>query len=297
MQNENRLTGILSLIRIPHYLKNLFLFLPLFFAGELFHIEKLIPTFSGFLVFNLFASAVYILNDLKDKENDQRHPIKKNRPVASGQISTRTAIFVMVIMLVSGSALLYKMPIWAALIMAVYFISNVAYSFGLKQIAVVDVFIVSAGFVFRVMMGSVVSGVDISKWIIVMTFLLSLFLALAKRRDDVLLFIRTGQKTRKVVDGYNIPFLDTSISLMAGITLVSYIMYTIDDHVIQIFHTDRLYITTIFVLMGIMRYLQLIFVYQKSGSPTRILMKDRIVQLSLAGWIITFLVIIYLPFY
>lgn len=294
MKNQSRWLNIISLFRIPHYLKNLFIFLPLFFAGELFQLEKLINTFYGFIVFSFFASGVYIFNDIRDRENDQKHPIKKNRPIASGQISIRFSYLLILFIVLLGSILLIFMPIEISVIMLVYFILNIAYSLGLKQIAVIDVFIIAFGFVLRVIMGSAVANVEISKWIVVMTFLLSLFLALAKRRDDVLLFLRTGHKTRKVIDGYNIAFLNTSITLMAGITLVAYIMYTIDDHILRIFQTDRLYITTIFVLLGIMRYLQLVFVYEKSGSPTRILMKDLMIQLSLAGWFIAFLIIIYL---
>ena len=178
-------------------------------------------------------------------------------------------------------------------ILLAYLVLNIAYSIKLKHIAIVDIVIIAIGFVLRLFVGSTVTDTPLSMWIVIMTFLLALFIALAKRRDDVIIYNETGQKMRKVVGGYNLQFIETSMSIMASVTLVAYIIYTTSDRVIQHFHSEYLYLTSLFVIIGILRYLQITFVNEDSGSPTKIILSDHFIQLALLGWILSFAWILY----
>jgi 4-hydroxybenzoate polyprenyltransferase len=178
--------------------------------------------------------------------------------------------------------------------MGAYYLLNIAYCVKLKHIAIVDVFIISTGFVLRVFAGGLATNVYISHWIILMTFLLALFLTFAKRRDDVVIYSKTEVKVRRNINRYSLEFINQAISIIASVTIVCYIMYTVSAEVIIHFQTSYLYITSIFVLAGIIRYMQLAIVDVKSGSPTKILLKDKFTQLCVIAWIITFFVIIYL---
>jgi len=178
-------------------------------------------------------------------------------------------------------------------IVFVYLVINIAYTIKLKHVAIIDVFIIAIGFVLRLFIGSAVTNIELSMWIILMTFLLALFLALAKRRDDVLIFLSSGDKARKVIDGYNIDIVNLSMTIIASVNIVSYIMYTVSPEVIKKAHTDKLYLSVVFVLLGIMRYLQITFVEKKSGSPSDILLRDRFIQLTISGWILTLWILIY----
>ena len=178
-------------------------------------------------------------------------------------------------------------------IIAFYYLMNIAYCIKLKQIALVDVFVIAIGFVLRILVGGFATGIWISHWIVLMTFLLALFLAFAKRRDDVVIYSETGVKARKNINRYNLEFMNQAIAIVASITMVCYIMYTVSDAVITRMKTPYLYATSIWVLAGIIRYLQLTIVDVKSGSPTKVLMKDRFVQACILGWILFFFIIIY----
>ena len=179
-------------------------------------------------------------------------------------------------------------------ILGLYFFINLFYSFGLKNIAILDILILSAGFVLRVKGGAVISKVDTSEWLIIMTFLLSLFMAIAKRRDDLLLKGTTGTDMRKSMSGYNLDFLNTMLGLSSAIIIVAYINYTVSPRTIERLGTYRLYYSSLFVIAGLMRYLQITFVLKKSGSPTEILYKDFFIQITLALWVVSIYVILYL---
>ena len=171
---------------------------------------------------------------------------------------------------------------------------NIAYCIKLKQIAIVDVFIIAVGFVLRILVGGFATGIYLSHWIVLMTFLLALFLAFAKRRDDVVMYEDSGVKMRKNVNRYNLAFMNQLIAVVACLTMVCYIMYTVSPEVIERFHSSYIYVTSIFVLAGIIRYLQLTIVDVKSGSPTKVLLKDHFVLACIVGWIVTFVIILYL---
>ncbi len=278
----------------PHqYIKNLFIFLPLFFALKITDTALLTNAVIAFIAFSLTASAIYTLNDYHDIEEDRQHPKKKSRPLASGAISKSQAIIIMAVLGTAGFVLMATLSLKAVGILAAYVIMNIAYSFYLKHVAILDVTIIAIGFVLRLFIGSAVTGIPLSMWIVIMTFLLALFMALAKRRDDVLIYLDTGKKMRKVINGYNLQFLDTAMAIMASVVIVAYTIYTTSAEVVERVHSEYLYLTALFVILGIMRYLQVAFVLKDSGSPTKIVLKDRFMQLTLLGWGLTFAWILY----
>ena len=278
----------------PHqYIKNLFIFLPLFFALKITDSILLTNALISFVAFSLIASAIYILNDYHDIEEDKQHPKKKNRPLASGEISKLQGIVIMAVLGIAGFGLMATLSMNAVGIMVAYVVLNIAYSLYLKHIAILDVMIIAIGFVLRLFIGSAITYTPLSMWIVVITFLLALFMALAKRRDDVLIYLDTGKKMRRVIDGYNLQFLDISMTIMASVVIVSYTLYTTSAEVIARVHSEYLYLTSLFVILGIMRYLQVALVLKDSGSPTKIVLKDRFMQLTLLGWAFTFIWILY----
>ena len=284
-----------SLLRPHQWLKNIFIFLPLFFDKKLLHGESLVAALWAFIAFSLAASSIYCLNDIMDIESDKKHPKKRLRPLASGKIKKSQAYAIMAMLIVASitiASLAFESQKLLGII-AVYIIINIGYCIRLKHIAIVDVFIIASGFCLRVAAGGVATDIWISQWIILETFLLALFLAFAKRRDDVVLFNRDGSKARKNINRYNLDFLNNGISIVATMTMMCYIMWCVSDEVIQRMGTNLLYITAVFALMGVMRYLQITMVDNKSGSPTKILLKDRFLHFCIAGWITTFLFLIY----
>lgn len=293
----------IKLIRPKDWAKNSFLFIPIFFAGimfnkEQFNIEMYKDLLLGFLCFCLVASSIYIINDYRDIEDDRKHPIKQNRPLASGAVPKMHAILICILFLVVGFATAYFIRDKFLFVIGIYFLLNLGYSFGLKNISIIDIFIVATGFVLRVKGGAVIAAkyfeIDLSAWLTIMVFLLALFMAMAKRRDDVLLKLQSGMDMRKAVKGYNLEFINNALSLICAVTVVSYFMYTMSPEIQERLGTHRLYYTCLFVLGGIFRYLQLIFVQQDSQSPTKILYKDRFIQACILLWIVSFYVILYI---
>ncbi|MBU0996056.1 MAG: decaprenyl-phosphate phosphoribosyltransferase [Proteobacteria bacterium] len=291
--------GLVDFIKTarPHqYLKNGFVWLPLFFGHKLHDPSAALMTGYAFLAFCLGASSIYTLNDLKDVEADRNHPEKKNRPIASGKLTLKAAWAFMI--LLTGATLIFSillLPGTFVMILLAYLGLNVLYSLFLKHVAIVDIILIATGFVIRVIGGGIAANVAISHWIIIMTFLIALFLALAKRRDDLILS-ETGLNTRKNIDGYNHEFISLSMGIMASVIIVSYILYTVSTEIQIKYDTHSLYTTAFWVLAGILRYLQITFVEQKSGSPTLILMKDVFLQAIIVLWFVNFYLIIYLQF-
>ena len=281
------------LLRISQYSKNLFIFLPIFFALHMQEPERLFKVFLAFLGFCLLASAVYIFNDLCDIEEDRQHPKKKYRSLPAGKITRGSAIGLMAGLLALGLAIAYGLSIQMFYLCLLYIFLNIAYTVKLKHIPILDIMIIAVCFVIRIFVGGAVGDVPIYMWIIIMTFLLALFMALGKRRDDVIVFMETKQMPRKSIDGYNLHFIDASMIVMAAVVLVAYLMYTVSPEITAKFKTDKLYITSIFVLMGVMRYLQITMLEEDSGNPTEILMKDIFIQMSIAGWLISFALLVY----
>lgn len=282
----------LKLFRVNQWIKNLFVFIPLFFAGKFFEIDLLIDSFFGFILFCFIASSIYIINDYVDIEKDKKHPEKKYRPLAAGTISKKNAIilfFILVVIAFGGSLLVgnYKVTI----ILFAYFIMNIAYSFKLKQIAILDVMIIATGFLMRVFVGGYITGILISDWTILLTFTAALILALGKRRGE-LMNIAVEGTTRKSLDGYNESFINAALVAACTVTIVSYLMFILSPETQSKFHHYIIY-TFVFVIAGILRYLQQTYVYQKVESPTKLIMKDIFLQILILIWGITFFLLIY----
>jgi decaprenyl-phosphate phosphoribosyltransferase len=288
------MNAYIRLIRPKDWAKNFFLFIPVFFAGKVFDIEIMLHVLGGFVCFSCVASSIYIINDYRDIEDDKKHPVKCKRPLASGAISKNIALFIFIILLMAGFGGAWFMRDKFLFVLAIYFLLNLGYSFGLKNISILDIVIIAIGFVLRVKAGAVIARIGLSEWLTIMVFLLALFMAIGKRRDDVLIKLSSGTDMRKAVKGYNLDFINTALSLTCAVIIVSYLMYTMSQDVINRLQTYRLYYTCLFVLAGILRYLQLIFVQQDSDSPTRILYKDRFIQISILLWIVSFFMILYM---
>ena len=286
----------LLLIRPQQWIKNGFVLIPMFFGGRLLNVDDAIASVVTFFAFSFVASAIYCFNDIIDVEADRRHPIKCHRPIASGAVSVPTAYALMVILVLLSALLLFFLPQRAgetAGIVAFYFLLNMAYCLWLKRHAIIDVCTVAFGFVLRILAGGMACEVAVSNWLVLMTFLLALFLSFAKRRDDVLRMNETGEPPRRNTIRYNLTFVNQAITVTGTVTLVCYIMYTVSPEVVSRFHAPYLYLTSIFVLVGLLRYMQLTVVDEVSGDPTKILLRDRFTQAIVVAWIMAFLLIIY----
>ncbi len=292
------LKSIIKILRPHQWVKQMFVVLPLFFSGSLLDAWCWRQAVVAFMAFSFMASAIYCLNDIRDVEADRRHPKKKFRPLAAGEmsISGAYALMAVLVMASAGTCLLSDAAQAPGLTCAVgaYLALNVAYCLKLKQYAIVDVFIVSSGFVLRVVAGGVACGVWLSPWLISMTFLIALFLAFAKRRDDVVLHEKTGLVARRNTERYNLDFLNQTLGIIGAVTMVCYIIYTVSPEVETRMGSRYVYVTALFVLAGILRYLQVALVDDRSGSPTKILLHDRFIQCCMAMWVLVFVIIIYL---
>ncbi len=291
-------TELFKLIRPQQWVKNLFVFVPLFFAGQLFRLDALAYTVVVFVAFCFMSSAVYCYNDIIDADADRRHPVKCHRPIASGAVSPRAAYLLMAVLTVLSAATLLMLSgdilTNVALVFGFYYLLNLAYCSKLKQFAIVDVCIVAFGFVLRIFAGGFAGDIVLSKWIVLMTFLLTLFLSFSKRRDDVLRMNETGEAPRKNTVRYNLTFINQAVTITAAVTLMCYIMYTVSPEVTEHFDTDLLYLTSVFVLLGLLRYIQISVVDKKSGDPTKVILHDHFSQTVVLMWILAFLIIIYL---
>ena len=288
--------NLIRLIRPEQWIKNLIVLLPVFFGGALLHPSAIYAGLITALSFSFAASSIYCLNDIIDIEDDKHHPIKCNRPLASGDISIPQGYTLMVLMLILSMAstfLLYDHQLETAGVIVFYWLLNIGYCLKLKQYAIIDVCIVAFGSVLRVLAGGISTSIHLSKWIVLMTFLLMLFLSFAKRRDDVVRMNETGHAPRQNTIRYNLTFINQAITITSSVTLVCYIMYTVSPETIQNFHTDYLYLTSVFVLVGLLRYIQIAVVDKKSGDPTKVILRDRFTQLIVLAFGLAFLFIIY----
>ena len=283
----------LKLLRPKDWAKNLFLFIPLFFGREIFNIQKLSAVALGFIAFSCIASSIYIINDYRDTEDDRKHPVKCKRPLAAGTVSPTAALVICGLLLLAGFGLAWWIRDKFLFVLVIYFLINLGYSLGLKAIPILDIILLAIGFVLRIKAGSVISFVPLSEWIIIMVFLLAIFMAIGKRRDDVLLKISSGADMRKSIKGYNLELLNTLLALVCAVIIVAYFMYTMSPETVRNVGSTRLYYTCIFVFAGLMRYLQIIYISTDSGSPTKILYKDRFIQITLLLWIASYIFLLY----
>lgn len=282
----------LKLIRVEQYIKNAFVFAPLFFDSQFLNLDNLINVILAFLCFCTISSSVYIFNDYFDINEDKNHPQKRFRPLASGSISIKNGLVLMLILMISSLTVSYLISIELFLVIISYLALNFLYSKWLKHIAILDVNIIAVGFILRIVAGSVVSDVVPSIWILLITYLLALFLGISKRRTDVIL-AENGNDVRKNIEGYNLIFIDVILGILASIIIVSYIFYCISPEVQLHYHSNLLYVSIIFVVNGIFRYLKLVFVDQSTYSPTKIVLHDRFIQFTILGWLLLMSYLLY----
>ena len=288
----------IQLLRPLQWIKNGFVFAPAFFSTNLLKLEFFWPTLVVFASFCLISSAIYCFNDLRDVEADRLHPKKCKRPIASGAVSIKGG-YVMMLLCTIGALLLIPLAQsqntpYLYIIIGGYWLMNIAYCLKLKQYAILDVTIIAIGFVMRILAGGLATDIWISHWLVLMTFLVTLFLALSKRNDDYRIYEQTGTKPRVSITGYNKTFINEATAIIASVTMVCYIMYTMSLEVIARMGTRYVYLTSGWVLAGLLRYLQNMIVYGLSGSPTNSLVKDHFIQICIIGWISSFFAIIYL---
>lgn len=286
----------IRLMRPAQWVKNLFVLMPLFFSGRMLRGDLAFQALLAFVAFCALASAIYCLNDLHDVEADRRHPRKRLRPLAHGVATPSGAVALMcaLTLLSIGVAALCRHREWLEATLLVYLLLNVVYCLWLKRFAVIDVIAVSLGYVLRLMAGACACGVRLSPWIVLVTFLGTLFLAIAKRRDDLVICRDTGMCGRESLGGYSMRYVDLALCLVASVTMVCYVLYTVTPEVMHRIGSRHVYLTSLFVLGGLLRYLWLAFVDEDTGSPTRVLLHDRLIQVCVAGWLVTFGILIYL---
>jgi decaprenyl-phosphate phosphoribosyltransferase len=288
-----KISAYIQVCRPHQYVKNGFIWLPLFFGDRITDMHAVAKAFLVFVAFSLMSSAIYAVNDLKDRAEDRRHPVKKNRPIARGDLSPAEAVGIALVLFGIAMAIASAaLPLASIYVLLAYMLLNLAYSQGIKHIPIIDIVCIAAGFVLRVLAGGTATRIAISPWIVIMTFLLALFLALAKRRDDLLLVAR-GKAVRKAIDGYNLEFISLAMGIMASVIIVAYLLYTVSPEVVAKHGTENLYVTAIWVLLGLLRYLQITFVEEKSGSPTMVLLKDALLQVVIVLWLANSFLLLY----
>ena len=288
------LTALIKTMRPRQWVtKNIFIFAALVADKQLFKPEAFLRTLAGFALFSLISSCVYIINDLADVEADRQHPEKKNRPIASGKLPVGVAITAAILFVIITFVLAYLLTPSLLAVIGGYFVINLAYSKWLKHVPILDVLIISAGFVLRV--GAGVTLIDVerfSPWLYVVMTLLSLFLGFGKRRAELALLAHGAGSHRKVLDGYTLPLLDQYIMIVSGTTIVAYSLYTFSAPNVPENHSMML--TIPFMVYAIFRYLYLIEVKHAGGAPEEVLLSDRPFQLAMVLWGLTVLAIFYL---
>ena len=287
------LKALLKTMRPRQWTKNAFVFAALVFDGKLFHLTDFLRTLAGFGLFCIISSTVYIFNDILDVEADRQHPVKKNRPIASGKLSVPAAVTAGILLalaaLVGGFFLAWQY----ALTILFYFALMLAYSKWLKHILILDVLVLAAGFVLRVHAGTTLIIVErFSPWLYVLMTLLALYLGFGKRRAELALLAGEANSHRKVLEGYTLPLLDQFITIVSGTTIVAYSLYTFSRPDAPTDHT--LMLTIPFVVYAIFRYLYLVQVKNIGGEPEEILLTDRPFQISILLWGLTVLAVFYL---
>jgi len=281
-----------KLLRVHQWVKNLFIFACLLFSGKFLEIKSVILTVCGFILLCLVSGSVYIFNDINDIEEDRKNESKCTRPICSGQISITSAIIIAVILSISSLTGAFLIELSFGLVLLAYLIINVLYSLSLKQTVIIDVFCIAAGFFLRVLGGAYVIHVEPSAWLLICTFLLSIFLALLKRRHELVTLGYEAGNHRKVLNDYSAYFLDQMVVVITAVTILSYMLWTIESTNVEKYGIQLL-ITFPFVLYGMFRYLYLVHKKNEGGDPTVLIFKDFPLSVCIVSWLITILLIMY----
>jgi 4-hydroxybenzoate polyprenyltransferase len=286
--------NIIQAMRPHQWTKNFFVYAALIFSQNIFKLPLLAKTTIAFSAFCLISSALYVFNDLKDLEEDKLHPLKSKRPIASGKIKKSTAILVMIVLSLLGFSSAFTLNKNYFIIILVYFLLQVSYSIKLKHIVILDVFVVALGFLIRVVAGGLAIEVSLSSWLLICTILLALFLALSKRRHELVLLEDDAREHRPILEEYSPYLLDQMIAVVTASTVIGYCLYTISEETVTKFGTTNLIFTVPFVLYGIFRYLYLIHQKTEGGSPEALIIKDKPLLIDIFLWIATAVIILYL---
>ena len=292
MSLRRRVEAFAALIRVRQWVKNGFVLAGLFFSDQLFRRTTAAHSLAAFLAFCFLSGAVYTLNDILDRDADARHPDKQNRPLVTGAVTVREAAVTGIVLILLAALILvvvtFPWPVYA--ILGTYAAINVAYSIWLKHISLLDILVIASGFVLRLEAGIFAVHVKPSSWIVMCTGLLSIFLALAKRRGDL---TRQGVSDRRSLSGYTIPYIDQALSMMGAATIVVYGIFTVSGYAQVRFHAPLLYLTVFPVAIGILRYLQITIVEGRYASPADVVLHDRPLQLVILSWVALFFIFVY----
>ncbi len=282
----------IRLMRPSHWLKNGFIFAPLIYSKNLLEQEYVAPALLAFFAFCFVSSSVYILNDIVDRKADAEHPKKRHRPIASGRVSVGSALVQLAVVFGVAVAFAMMLPWKAMLLIGVYAVLNLGYSFGLKHVVLIDIFIIAAGFMIRVLTGGYAIDVAVTTWLITCTMFLSLFLGVAKRRSEIN-NLKRGE-SRKVLDDYTPELVRLIMNVSVAGSIMSYALYTIDDHTVSYFNTDKLIYTVPIVMYGIFRYLYLDEKMQTAENPVSVVARDPSLIATAVVWALTSIAIIYM---
>lgn len=292
-----KIAPYVSALRPVQWTKNLFVFAAVFFSKSLLNPHAVLKVGAAFFLFCLVSGCTYIFNDLCDRESDRKHPVKAKRPIASGEIGAAQAVGLLIVCLAISLTGAFLLGMRFLVVCIVAILVQVLYSLVLKKIVIVDVFIIALAFVLRVVAGGVAINVEISSWLLICTLLLALFLALGKRRHELVMVASGVTNNRKVLEEYTSQLLDQMTSIVAASTVITYALYTVSDTTRMRFHTQNLIFTIPFVLYGIFRYLYLIHRRQEGGYPENILISDKPLYINILLWVATAGLIVYVsPF-
>ena len=287
------MAALLEAMRPRQWSKNVFVFAGIVFAGRLFEVKAELRVIAVFFVFCAAASAIYLANDIADRESDAHHPQKKSRPIASGRLSPRTAAIASAVLAIGALAGAALLNLGTLAIMAAYIVSTLAYSLGLKRVFLLDVMIVALGFVLRAAVGAAAIAAEISPWLLVCSFLLALFLALGKRRAELVLLGEAAVDHRPALGEYSLPLVDSCLTALSGAAIVSYALYTQSPRTVEHFGTTSLLYTVPFVIYGLFRYQHHVVREDAGGDPGLLLLTDRGLWAAILGWAATAALVIY----
>jgi len=289
-----KILAIIKSLRVQQWIKNFFVFAPLIFSQNVFNLPLLIKTVLAFVLFCILSGAAYLLNDIQDLEEDKLHPKKSKRPLASGKLEKKHAFFASLLLVLLGLTGAYFLNINFFIVLLVYFILQIAYSNWLKHVVIIDVFLIATGYFLRVIAGGLAISVQISPWLFICSILIALFLALSKRRHELVLLAKNAEIHRPILKEYTPQLLDQMIAVVTASTVVSYCLYTVSSETVEKFGTMNLLFTVPFVLYGIFRYLYLVHQKDEGGSPEALIIKDKPLLVDLFLWIVTAMLILYI---
>ena len=281
-------------LRIQQWIKNLFVFAPLIFSQNALNPPLLVKTIFAFILFCTLSGAAYILNDIQDLEEDKLHPVKSKRPLASGRLRKTHALFSCVFLILLGLAGAFLLNVYFFVALFVYIVLQTIYSSWLKHVVIIDVFLIATGYLIRVIAGGLAIEIQLSPWLFICTILIALFLALSKRRHELILLDKKAETHRPILKEYTPQLLDQMIAVVTASTVISYSLYTISSETVAKFGTKNLLFTVPFVLYGIFRYLYLVHQKDEGGSPEALIVKDKPLLIDLFLWIVTVVLILYI---